>query len=125
MFVTGDLGKIGLDLHDEFQLFRIEERRCGCRSTFNDIGDRHTAHVPGKLAGFDLGEIEHVIDELGKPLTFADHDSEVFDHLRLGLNDLAVVFRNKGEEAFFKTAANDLGETQHRGEGSPQFMAHG
>ena len=83
------------------------------------------AHVPGELAGLDLGEIEHVVNELGEPLAFADDDAEILHDLLLGLLHLAVVFRNEREEALLETAANDLGKAQHGGERRAQLMADG
>jgi hypothetical protein len=84
-----------------------------------------TAHVPGELAGLNLGQIENVVDELGEALAFADDDAEILDHLVLGLLHLAVVVRDHGEESFFETAANDLCKAQHRGERSAQLVADG
>ncbi len=87
--------------------------------------DRDAGHVPGEFAGFDLGQVEHVVDELGEPFAFTDDDFEIFDDLLLGLLDLAIVFGDEREEALFEAAANDLGEAEHGGERRAQLVADG
>ncbi len=103
---------------------RVKERCRRGDSALDHILDGDTGHVPGELAGFDLCQIEHVVDELGEALAFTDDDIEVLDDLALGLLHFAVVLRNHREQALFKAAANDLRETENRGERRAQLVAH-
>ena len=59
----------------------------------DDVGDGHRLHVPFELAGLDLREVQHVVDQLGEPFAFADDDLEVVFDLLDGLRDLAIVGR--------------------------------
>jgi hypothetical protein len=43
--------------------------------------------------------------------------------LFFGLLHLSVIFRDQPEEALFETAANDLGEAEHRRERCAKFVA--
>jgi hypothetical protein len=119
------VGRSGLDVANQVQLLGFEQRSSSRNGALNHIGDRNARHVPGEFAGFDLGQIEHVVDQLGEPFAFADHDIEIVDDLALGLLHLAVFLGNEREEPLFKPAANDLGEAQHRGERRAQLMADG
>jgi hypothetical protein len=53
--------------------------------------------VPFELAGLDLREVQHVVDQLGEPLALADDDLEVVLDLLDGLSDLAVRCRTSGK----------------------------
>ena len=66
-----------------FLASKSDEVAATARSMTSCDGD--AAHVPGELAGLDLGEVEHIVDELGEALAFADDDAEVFDDLGFGL----------------------------------------
>ena len=54
----------GVDLFLQAQAFLLEERRRGGRRPIDDLADGDALHVPFELARFDLGEIQHVIDQL-------------------------------------------------------------
>ena len=106
-------GKTRLDVADEIQLLRFEQRSRGRNGPLDHIGDRDAAHIPGEFAGLDLGQVENVVDQLGEPFSFADNHSQIFDDLLLGLLHLAVVLWNEGEQTLFEAAANDLGKAKH------------
>ena len=123
VLITGDLRQVGRDVADELEFLHFEERCSGGDGALDDIRDGDLGHVPGEFASFDLREVENVVDELGEALAFADDDAEVFKYLSFGLRDLAVVLRDEREEALFKTATDDLGEAEDRGEWRAELVA--
>ncbi len=89
----------------------------------DDVADLHRAHVPLELAGLDLREIQHVVDELREPFPFAHDDREVLLDLADRLADARVVRGDLGEEAVLEPLLDDLREAEHRGERRTQFVA--
>ena len=80
-------------------------------------------HVPFELAGLDLRQVEHVVDQLGEPLAFADDDLQVVVHLLHRLRDLAVVGRHQREDPILEPLLDDLREAEHRGQRRAQLVA--
>ena len=111
------------DLLLQAQALLLEQRRGGGRGAVDDLGHRHALHVPFELAGLDLGEVEHVVDQLGEPLALADDDLQVVLDLLDGRDDLLVVLRHQREDAVFEALLDDLGEAEHRGERRAQLVA--
>ena len=83
-------------------------------------------HVPFELAGLDLREVEHVVDQLGEPLAFADDDLEVVLHLlRSSARPCVSSVGHEREDAVVEPLLDDLGEAEHRGERRAQLVADG
>ena len=74
-------GQVRLDVADELELLGFEQRSSGGDGALDDFLDGDVGHVPGEFAGFDLGQVENVVDELGEAFAFADDDVEIFDDL--------------------------------------------
>ena len=90
----------------ELQLLRFEEGCRGSDCAIDDVLDGDAGHVPRELAGFDLCEVENVIDELGESFAFADDDVEVLDDLLFGLLQLC----GRPRESLGTAAPRDGGE---------------
>ena len=125
VLIASDLRQGGLNVADELEFLCLEERCSGGNGALDDVLDGDLRQIPCELAGFDLGEVEDVVDELGEALAFADDDAKVFQDLGFGLRDLAVVFRDEREETVFETAADDFGKAEDGGERSAELVADG
>ena len=119
------VGQIRLDIANQVQLLGFEQRSGGGSCALDDVGHGDACHVPGEFAGFNLGEVENIVDELGQAFAFADDDVEVLDDLLLGLLHFPVLFGNQREQALFEAAANDLGKSEHGRKRGAELVADG
>jgi hypothetical protein len=93
---------------EEAQALRLEQRRGGRRRALDHVGHRHRRHVPLELAGLDLGEVEHVVDQLGEAFALADDHLQVVAHLPHGLRHLAVADGHEREDAFIEPLLDEI-----------------
>ena len=81
--------------------------------------------MPFNLAGFDLGEVQDVVDKLRQSLTFTGDHIHVFANLFDNLCHFGVTGIHHRKDAVLQSLFHNLGEAQNGGQRRAEFMADG
>jgi len=102
-----------------------EQRGCGRGGALDDLTDVQRVVPPVHPAGFDLGQVQCVVDQRGQSITFLHDDREIFRDLAHGAFQFRVVgLGPRREYDFGQSLRDEPRKADHRGQWCAQLMTH-
>ena len=101
VFVSAHQGKVFGHFLLQLQLLLLKQGRSGRNGPADDVLQKDGPHVPFHTPRFDLGQVEHVVDQAGQALPFGDYHIEVLAYLYHGALDFLVVYGHGREHLVF------------------------
>jgi len=118
-------GEVWLYIFLQQKSFLLKKRRGTGNGPADDILHKYRLFVPFHAPRFNFGQVEHVVDEVGKAFPFRYHYIQVFTYLFHGAFYFLVVYGDCREDFILQSFPDDFGKAEYGGEGGAQLMAYG